>query len=165
MSDVNDSKQSLPKPTEVTNIEVTLGKSVHKVHVEENAEPESNTERRHNPAPVSVQVGPSMAGLVGMPAQIMNMSAVVFVLIMMFLMYRDFSSSVREDRALNREAQTNMVSAMGLQTSTLNATLTANQVKLDLLITSNQALLSEIRLDRKLNAAQPPHNLVAPKNN
>src|SRR5690242_361127 len=95
-------------PHSKTNIEVTPGTSVHSVVVEESkdehtVEQPSIPERRKATAPVNVNLGQSVGGLTGLPATIANFSAVGFVMVMMYFIYQDFKTNVRDNQTTNRE--------------------------------------------------------------
>jgi hypothetical protein len=172
--------------TGVTNVEVDRGSHEHKVLVTENVDPKptvqdeedsedetvltnGNQRPRKRPSnPVNVQVGPTTGGLIGLPATLANLSAVGFVLVLLTMMYMDFRSSVKEERAAMREenrltreannrtdsamiaALEKQTSAIATQNASMNAALNAVQVKMDSLALLNQSLISEMKTDTQL---------------
>lgn len=142
----------------VTRVQVEPGSRQHNVLVEENAEPLPE-ERRKAPAPVNVSVGPS-GGLTGWAATIANLSAVAFVMIMMFFIYQDFKGNVKENQQLVREQQRSdreqseknnqaIVNAMTQQTATLNSVMHSMQAKFDAMALTNQALVNEMKSEQQ----------------
>lgn len=147
-----------PTGPELTSVDVTPGTHEHKVHVEEHAEPQE--ERRRTPSPVNVQVGqPPSGGLTGWAATIANMSAVAFVMVFMFIVYQDFRSNVKEDRASSREERakdresverntTQLVEGLKGQTVVMNAELRTLEMKIEALVLAKQTLIVELKNDR-----------------
>ena len=163
---MNEQPQPNAPKSGVTKIQVQPGSKKHDIIVEENAEhpePPPVVERRKSAPPVNVQVGSATNGLVGWPATIANMSAVGFVLVLLLFMYRDFSTSVKEERAASREenrlireqndranvaitdAINRQTTAMQMQSRTFDNTLASLQTKLDATILSTNALMVEFK--------------------
>ena len=161
----------------ITKVEVTPGSQRHDILVEENVQENDDTtepqsERRKSGNPVNVQVGPSSGGLIGWPATLANMSAVGFVLVLLTIMYMDFRSSVKDERALMREdnrltreaqAKTDaamvaaiekQTTAMTVQSASNTAALMAVQTKMETLAVSNQSLINEFKADRAVHTTK-----------
>jgi len=129
--------------------------------VEETAPVPANGE--HQQSPMSMQMRLNAGGLTGWPATVANMSAVGFVLVLVVLMYTDFRSSVKEERAVTREeirmnreandkANHNIVDALKDQNNAIERQTSSDQTKFDSLLQSQNNLIQEMRTDRQLNS-------------
>jgi hypothetical protein len=112
---------------------------------------------------MSTNVRLTAGGLVGWPATVANMSAVGFVLVLVVLMYNDFRSSVKEERAVTRDeirmnreandrANQNIVQALQNQSTSINQQTVSDQTKFDQLLRSQNDLIQELRTDRQFSA-------------
>lgn len=112
---------------------------------EQRAMPANNTEdSEHMPS----------GGLTGRAARIANLSAVAFVLVLLSMMYVDFRSSVREERAaLREELQYNRV-ADRENVDRLTKALEQNTRVVSQLAKEHNALMWELR--KKVAVPLPP---------
>lgn len=154
--DSHDVDVRLPtiKPGDSCRVDITPGTVEHDVMVDSCTSPDPIIEeRRNHPAPTQINVQqPQSGGLSGWPAMVANMSAVAFVMVLMFMMYRDFVATikdrdmlVREEMRMNRDAT--------IAESKLNRDSSAADVKLMTsaiasLTSSNNAMASEFRTSR-----------------
>ncbi len=135
-------------------VDVTPGTVEHEVMADYSDHPDPIIEeRRKHPAPTQITVqSPPSGGLSGWPATIANMSAIAFVMLLMFMMYRDFVSTIRDrDVLVREEMRTNRESGtaearLGRESNASDAKLMAGAIAS--LTNSNNAMASEFRTSR-----------------
>lgn len=157
--DSGEVKIELPKlvPGESSRIDVIPGTKECEVLTDTTKDPDPEmAERRKHPAPLQVSVQqPSTGGLTGWPATVANMTAVAFVLLLTFMMYRDFvattkerDSLIRDEMKLTREEMRASREADTRSNHLLTLSLQGLQTKMDSLAASNIALATEFRAAR-----------------
>lgn len=136
-------KVVIPHPTPATGQSVSVGIAgglqEHSVTVSQETSPV--TDSPPPPTQVIMQGGNNSGGLSGKAATIANMSAVAFVMLMMFMIYSDFRTNVREQNAATRDEMRTTREANERNMGNLNTAL--NNVS-----ATNITVISELRSSR-----------------
>lgn len=172
------------KPGSESRVTVNPGSAMHPVlasatkspmpdefedeHASEVPEAERHPKRRraNSTTTVTVQQPPS-GGLTGRAATYANLSAVALIMVLVIMMYRDFTSTVRERDSIIREEM-----KLGRETDTQNVRMMSNAIdglksQMSALALSNSAMAAEFRasrlsmearFDKVIGAAKQPHD-------
>lgn len=140
-------------------VDVEPGSKLHEVLVHDTDTSDNRSERRKPQPTAQINVQPSAGGMTGWPATIANMSATGFVLVLCFLMYQDFRSTVKERDNLMREEMRGLRDEMRNESRlsresndktvvNLTTALSTLSTKIDAMAISNAAVASELRTSR-----------------